>query len=191
MTRPDSPSVVALAEKIFNHLRSKPHEPITRKELAKAMGTGPHNTIFGMALAEARNMASRAGDCITSCSWSAAVKAHAMRYLPAGEENGELLVPLVHRSAVTQRHMGSLQREARFGMSNGADETTRLYASYLDQTLDEAGKKLDAGRELALTAIAAVERTKEKEAEVARLERELEALRRQSGGAAAVPAADG
>src|SRR5690606_25892308 len=153
MTRPDSPSVVSLAERIFNYLRTKPHEPITRKELAAAMETGPYNTIFGMALAEARNMASRSGDCITSCTWSAAVKAPAMRYLPAGQENGELLAPLVSRSAVTQRHMGSLRREARYGMTSGADETTRLYATYLEQTLAKADRELDAGRELALTAL--------------------------------------
>lgn len=181
MTRPDSPSVVSLAERIFNYLRDKPHEPITRKELAAAMETGPYNTIFGMALAEARSMAARAGDCITSCTWSAAVKASAMRYLPAGQENGELLVPLVTKSAVTQRHMGALRREARYGMTSGADQTTRLYAAYLEQTLAKADQELDAGRELALTALAAVEKTREKEAEVARLERELEALRRQSG----------
>src|SRR5690606_2242882 len=114
----------------------------------------------------------------------------AMRYLPAGQENGELLAPLVSRSAVTQRHMGSLRREARYGMTSGADETTRLYATYLEQTLAKADRELDAGRELALTALAAVEKTREKEAEVARLERELEALRKQSGQPV-VPAAGG
>lgn len=173
MTRPDSPSVTSLAERIFNYLRRMPHDPITRKQLAEAMETSPHNTIFGMALAEARNMASRSGDCITSCAWNSKVKAPAMRYLPAGQENGELLVPLFTKSAVTMYHMGSLQREARYGMANGADQTTRKYAAYLESTMSVAGEQMARARELILTVMETVQRSQAKDAEIERLEREL------------------
>jgi hypothetical protein len=173
VTRPDSPSVQSLAERIFNYLRTRPHDPITRKELAEALETAPNNTIFGMALAEARDMASRAGDCITSCTWNATVRASAMRFLPAGKEDGELLVPLFNKSTVTSFHMRTLEREARYGALNGSDETTRQFAAYLESTLSTAGEHMQHARELTLTVMAAVESSREKDKQIAQLTRML------------------
>lgn len=146
MTRKNSPIITALGNRIFNYLREHPHDPITKAELAKAMGTTRHNTNFNMALAQARVQASQAGDIITACSWTPGHNM-AMRYLPAGREDGKSLTPLFTRTSATETAIETLRRDSTYTIENADDGVTCLYAQQVNDAMRKASRELDKTRQ--------------------------------------------